>query len=280
VISFFTVPKPFVGQIGIIQFNALYSWLGSVPNAEVLLFGDEHGIREAAREVGARHEPMLLRTERGSPRVDHLFARGEALAMHSRLCFVNADIVLPPVLDRVLEAVDRRFGSSILVGQCRNMDVEEHLVWNADFEAKAAASPLRGPGGIDYLVFPRGAFPEIPPFALGRAHFDNWLLWAGRKRGLPVVDLTAAVTAVHQTHDYAHIEGGRAEAYEGPEAQLNLALAGGRIHLFNIDDATHRMTPHGFRRNSLAPLRTFPATRWLALEVGRAKRALKARLTA
>ena len=67
----------------------------------------------------------------------------------------------------------------------------------------------------------------MPPFALGRAFFDNWLIWDARRRGLPVVDLTEVVPALHQDHAYDHLEGGRRAAYAGEDARRNLELAGG-----------------------------------------------------
>ena len=51
-ITFFTTAKPFTGHNGIIQRNALASWTRVCPDAEVILFGDEEGAAETARELG------------------------------------------------------------------------------------------------------------------------------------------------------------------------------------------------------------------------------------
>ena len=40
-ITFFTTAKPFVGHSGVIQRNALKSWMLVHPFAEVILFGNE-----------------------------------------------------------------------------------------------------------------------------------------------------------------------------------------------------------------------------------------------
>jgi hypothetical protein len=58
-----------------------------------------------------------------------------------------------------------------------------------------------------------------------------------------VVDATRAVMAIHQNHDYAHIPDGVEGAWKGPEAQRNLALAGGYEHVFTLSDATWLLTP-------------------------------------
>lgn len=44
-------------------------------------------------------------------------------------------------------------------------------------------------------------------------------------------------------HDYAHIPDGVEGAWKGPEAQRNLALAGGDDHVFILTDATWLLTP-------------------------------------
>ena len=42
-LTFFTTGKPFRGHSGIIQRNALRSWLLLDPDVEVILFGDDEG---------------------------------------------------------------------------------------------------------------------------------------------------------------------------------------------------------------------------------------------
>jgi len=58
--------------------------------------------------------------------------------------------------------------------------------------------------GLDYFIFPCGLFRDIPPFAVGRPAWDNWLVYKARSLGLPVIDATKMVTAIHQNHAYSH----------------------------------------------------------------------------
>jgi hypothetical protein len=108
---------------------------------------------------------------------------------------------------------------------------------------------LRPPQWIDYFVFPRHLlYQQVPPFAVGRPGYDNWLLWKVRSIGVPVVDVTRAVVAIHQNHDYSHHPGGQKGLWQDVEAQQNHALLG-KGHFATIDNATHRLTPNGLRRN-------------------------------
>jgi hypothetical protein len=268
--SLFAVPKAFDGHAGRIQRNALATWR-SLPGVEILLLGGEKGVAAAAAASGAAHIPEIERTPSGAPRLDDVFRRAEARASSNALLYVNGDILLPENVVDCVEVVRRVLPDALCVGQCLNVDVAGDMDrFDPDLERSGV---LRGVGGIDYLAFRRGTFPALPPFALGRAFYDNWLIWNARRRGIPVVDLTEVVHALHQNHDYDHLAGGRRSAYSGDDARRNLELAGGRLHLFNIDDATHRLTKTGrLRRNRLAPFRAAPPLRLAALLIGRLER--------
>jgi hypothetical protein len=258
VLTILTIPKPFVGHAGEIQRTALESWRGLREDVQIVLVGDEVGIAEAAREVGAEHVGGVERNERGTPRLDSAFALAATVARFPLWSLVNADIVL---LDDFLPAIDRvakSFASFVMIGECRDISVPEHLrIQNVATREQLRDRALRdgrlrGYSALDYFVFPRGLFDPLPPFLVGRAGFDNWLVWRARDRGHPVVDATRRVVAIHQSHDYSHVAGGQKAAYNGEEAHYNLRLAGARNNpfirgdaLFSLDDATHRLYRRG-----------------------------------
>jgi hypothetical protein len=75
-LTFFTTAKPFRGHSWRIQRNALTSWKLIHPDAEVILFGEDDGAAETARELGLRHEPYIERNEYGAKRLDYMFTNG------------------------------------------------------------------------------------------------------------------------------------------------------------------------------------------------------------
>jgi hypothetical protein len=247
-LTVFSVPKPFQGRIGEIQRRAVASWVALAPDVQVLLLGDEEGTADAAREVGAEHLPELERTEGGTPRLDSAFAAAAAVARHRLRCFVNADVVLFDDLPEAARIVAREHEQFLLVGQ--TLDVDDACTR----EEARDHGRRRGAAALDWFVFPAGLYEDVPPFAIGRACFDNWLVWRARQDGI-VVDATADVVAVHQRHDYGHVDGGKAEAYYGEEAARNLELAGGKSRLYTLHDASHLLRDGHLRRNPGAPLR-------------------------
>lgn len=250
-LTLFTIPKPFRGHFGDIQRNAIESWRALRPSLQIVLVGDEEGVEQAARDAGVEHVGGLATNERGTPRLDSAFALVDGIAINPLRCLVNADVVL---LDDFLPAVERVksvFDRFLMVGECRDLEVEAGLPLE-DSTARARLREtalengrLRGWAALDYFVFPAGEFGDLPPFLIGRACFDNWLVWRVRDQGHPVVDATRSVVAVHQSHDYSHVPGGFDETYYGDEAKYNERLAGGREHIYSLHDVTHRLPAAG-----------------------------------
>jgi len=272
-VTFFSVPKPFRGHIGVIQCNAIGSWLRVGPNCEVVLFGDEEGTDEAARELGVRHVPTVERNEFGTPLLSSVFDQVGALAQDGALCYVNTDIVLLDDFLPALRRVQARRSRYLMIGQCWDSTLD----WTVDFndglwrdrlrEVVTTTESMRGKWGIDYFAFPRRLYGEVPPFAIGRGWFDNWLVWRAGELGAAVVDATAAVTAIHQGHDYAHLSDGQdwsiADVLKRPEATENLRIAGGREHAGSIRDAAYVLSRERFRRRSSPLTFDYHWERWL-----------------
>jgi hypothetical protein len=237
VITLFSIPKPFAGPIDAIQTNAVCSWGALGPDVQVVLLGDEAGVAEAAAAAGVEHVRDIDRNEFGTPRLDDAFARIDEIARNELRCFVNGDIIL---LDDFLPAVRAASAARetfLMIGVSRNLRVDRLLALDEVAEREAlrrraeAEGTSRGATAIDYFVFRAGLFDPMPAF----------VVWRARQRGI-VVDASAAVLAVHQEHDYAHVEGGLLEAHSGAEADRNLELAGGKQRLFTIYDSSHRLT--------------------------------------
>jgi hypothetical protein len=108
--------------------------------------------------------------------------------------------------------------------------------------------PLGTPGNptaVDVFVFPADSYQQVPPFAIGRAWFDQWLIKDALRQRIPVVDMTQVTRAIHQNHDYGHIAGGQQGAYWGEEARRSLVIYGGVPHAFSLLDVTHELLPSG-----------------------------------
>lgn len=246
-LALFTIPKPFRGPLAQIQRNAIRSWMELRPACEVFLFGDDEGTAPLAREWGLRHVPEVLRNQEGTPLVPSLFEGVERLTGRPLFAYVNADIILLGDFLKAAEGVAMRKRRFLLTGRRWDLDWSSDLECSPGWEERlrrqvAERGRPHPPTGTDYFVYPRGLYPSIPPFAIGRTAWDNWLLFAAWRAGAAVVDASEAVCAVHQNHDYSHAAQGAAGVWEGAEARRNLELAGGARHLFTLQDAAWRWT--------------------------------------
>src|SRR5262249_7427243 len=113
-LTLFTTAKAFIGHSGMIQRNALKSWTLLDPDVEVILFGDDEGAAEIARELGLRHEPFVERNEFGTKRIDWIFQRAQQIARHDLLCYSNCDMVYTGGFRNAFKAVQSRFAKYLM----------------------------------------------------------------------------------------------------------------------------------------------------------------------
>lgn len=266
-LTFFTTAKPFCGHHGIIQRNALKSWRLLHPDIEVILFGDDEGASEVARELGLRHEPETKKNEFGSNLVNHMFFKAQELARHEALCYVNCDIILLPDFGGALEKVRSQLPSFLMVGRRWDTDIVEPIDfcssrWIKEIRHRAiTAGRRRDEWWVDYFAFRRGLFGrELPPLVVGRPCWDNYTVWKALDLGAEVVDASAAVVAVHQNHAYTQHPQGREGIWQSEESLKNFEVAGGWAHLRNIGDATKVLDHNGIHANPKHYLRALQRT--------------------
>lgn len=256
-LTFFSTPKPFRNHIGAIQRNALRTWKRVDPSAEIILFGDEEGTEEVCCELGITHEPDVVRSDRGTKRLDFIFARAQQIAKYEMVCYVNCDIILTHEFRNAFERLLEWRSRFLMVGRRWDTDIAEPLDfsdpdWEGRIVARARAEGIqRFYHNIDYFLFPRGLFTQIPPLVIGRVGWDHWLVWKAGASGTAIVDASEVVCAVHQNHDYGYHPQGINGVWGDEEARRNMALAGGSGHARTIEDATFRLTETGIEPNRL-----------------------------
>lgn len=247
----FSIPKPLQGPTERLQRNAFESWRRLGATVDVVLLGDEHGVAEAAREYGFSHCPQLERNSFGTPLINHAWTAVRLATTARQFLYTNADILFDQNLltaARILDewpmnrylAIGQRIESN-LDSEIRDWSDEQLTDWigRQRIERPRASIVCK-----DYFLFPRHLYLDVPDFAVGRGNWDNWVVYHAHRSGVPVVDLTRQVVALHQPHDHRH-SGSRRQAYVvGDEARENQRLAGGR-HLLIGSHASHFLNEDG-----------------------------------
>jgi hypothetical protein len=233
-ITFWTIARAFEGEFDALQRRAIASWREAVPEAEIVLVGNEPGVAAFAREIGATHVMDVTCNDRGTPLVNDAFARAERAASCDLLCWINSDIVLDESFAGMLKALDITAGPFV-VGQ--RIDVD-----------RKGNETLHPPCGIDYFVYRKDTLGEVPPFAVGCTAYDNWLVWAAIERwSLETIDATLVVRALHLAHGYPKWEDGKLGMIAGDEKMENQRLfrESGCSRYYGVNDTQFVMQADG-----------------------------------
>jgi hypothetical protein len=213
----------------------------------------------------------VQRNPSGTPLISAMFELARQVNDSPLLLCVNADIILLPDCLKVARQTAGQAHQFLLVGQRWDMDVRDDLDFSEGWETRlrnrlCADGKLHPRSGSDYFIFPRQCFRRIPAFAIGRAGWDNWMIYEARRQGWPTVDATGSIDIIHQAHDYSHLPDGQPH-YRLPETFENTRLAGGKRHIFHLIDCDRVMHDGSLKRYPLSwgklarEIETFPLLR-------------------
>jgi len=248
-ITIFASPKPFKDNIATISINAIKSWNQLKPKPEIILCGDELGTADIAKQLNLRHLPNIKCNQYGTPLLNDIFAKVSATAKNSLLAYVNSDIILTGDFLPAIKQVAAKHSRFLILGRRWNLDINEPI----DFEDFKWEEKLReslekngtcsGVGALDYFVFPKPLFSQLPKFAIGRPGWDNWMVGNALKNKIPVINASLVIKPIHQNHDYSHLPGNRIEAFQGEEARENERLLRLEGRAGNSADANWYLAP-------------------------------------
>ena len=262
-LTLFTSPRSFAEPpFGLIQRNAIRSWLALNPPPQILVFGNDEGVAELASEFSLLHVQEVECDERGAPMRSAMCELARHLARHELLCSINADIIL---LDGFGQAVERlREGSSdsrlqngfVAAGRRCNLDLEAEIDfadpgWRVRLGERARREgELFIASAMDYFIYPKRVSPSARLSFPGAAPgWDPWFLYQFQRRGLPIIDLTPVVSVVHQNHETsAELAAKRCRWARDAAAMARLRQAGGFSSMATLREADWVLTTAGLEK--------------------------------
>jgi hypothetical protein len=245
-LTIFTAPKPFTNpHIATIQRNAIQSWLHLDADVDVILIGEEEGLAATAAEFKLQHLANVARNQQGTPLVSSIFDLARQASQSPLLAYLNADILVLPDFATIAHQVAAQANHFLVVGRRWDLQVDHELDFGPGWEQRLRrdlqdGGRLHAPAGSDFFIFPRHLFTEMPPFAIGRAGWDNWMIYHACQQSWPVIDATPSLKIIHQDHDYSHLPGGKPH-YDLEESERNMAMAGGQMHMYNVLDTNRQL---------------------------------------
>lgn len=229
-ITFVCCPKPFTEEFYDIQNNAIVSWTKLKSVNQIIICGDEIGVKEYAnsllnsvdrRRLEIIYIEKVKRNEYGTPLVDEIFRIG-AEYCDKYVCYINSDIVLLSDFDKTFEEYELTNSSveeCLIVGQRwdwfnpKKINFEDSN-WEENVKQVALKDgEMHAPSGIDYFLHTKTTYPFIHPFGIGKFWWDNWLMGNAYKREhVKTVDVTSTVFAIHQNSPW--FQGDKALEYD------------------------------------------------------------------
>ncbi len=259
-ITFFTAPKPFTNpHIAMIQRNAIKSWT-LLEDVEIILLGDEIGLSEIAQEFNLKHFPNVKVNENGVPLISSMFEIARENSNSDLLCIINADMILMDDFVEVARRSRLQRDDFVLLSQRWDYDITSALDFAEGWQLQLRKNvleqnQLHRPSGSDFFLFPKSCYQDIPNFTIGRAGWDNWMIYKAHKENWAVIDCTPALMIVHQNHDYSHLPNAKPH-YDHPETNINIQLAGGQANVrYTILDSTHQLINGKLARPKMTSLR-------------------------
>ena len=248
-------PKRFIDSTKTLQDNAINSWIKQFGKENICLFGDNE-TKENSDRLGVNYDRPET-NESGLPLINSIFNIARNRFSTEYFLFINSDIILLSDLKNSVEMLSKRFMDGfLLIGRRTNLDVKEIINFsnkNIECELREQASrngKLVDLTSIDYFLFPHDSFKEIPPLRVGRAGYDNIIIfWAKKHEKIAVVDGTKSILAIHQNHNYGHVNGGKNEVYLGREAKENIAMVGNNERLFFINESDYKIANEKIIKN-------------------------------
>lgn len=201
---------------------AVATWQLALPKTPIVFFGKE------AQELRKTHGVYCREAERnkyGTPLLNKMILWVQDECPNQRYLYINSDIILFSDFASCIEELRHFYPRYLVTG--RRTDVKivgpialDSPIWEVTLRGCALAQgKLMSACGADYFLFTLGMFRDMPPFAIGRTTFDNWMVYDCLMKAIPVIDVTPRVMSVHQVHTQNR------NSYSGPEAVENRRLA-------------------------------------------------------
>ena len=246
-ITIFTTPKDFKGIFEVIQINAFKSWRKLSPEIQIIIFGDSKGAEKAATDINAEYIPQVKCSPLGTPFISDMFSQADKISKFPILVFINSDIILPENFMQVINIVTQSLDKFLLVGHRWDIDIDNiinydnKVEYNLLWEKIKTKSKQHRCTGIDYFIYKRYQWINIPNFIIGRDGYDNWIIWKARRKLLPVVDATEILMVAHQNHPYNYSKINEdSEVLLKDERKHNKEIYTDKT--LNLLDCTHKVT--------------------------------------
>lgn len=201
-IHFITSLKPFNENSEVIQNNSINSWKWLGDKINIHVFNKDESIKKFCLENSLNYvdeyecsEFSDLPTWRGMKNGIYDILNNDDI-----IIWVNGDIIFDQTLISHIEFF-KNSESFVLSGMRKDWDDWFLLENKSDLEKIESLLDKRAIWAIDYLVFKKNNFNNLPLFYIARMKFDTFLLHHSIQ-SYYTIDCTETLNVIHHTHKY------------------------------------------------------------------------------
>lgn len=214
---FICCPKPLKDpEFNKIQYNAILSWSLLDIEKKIVIVGDEEGNEDFCSKHSSKgfvFEPNVEKNKYNTPLIPSIFKQGLKHAEDNDIIvYINCDIILCSSFVTAIKKCEefiKTHDKYLLIGQRTDVD-DFPLIdfsdenWEDKVVEVSKRGKLHATCGIDYFVFTKSTYDvnRMHPFAVGKCHWDRWLVGKCIVSGIATVDLTKEVLVIHQNGSY------------------------------------------------------------------------------
>ena len=185
-------------QKTIIQHNAIQSWLKLNPKPQVIVLGDELGVRELCQKYAVEQVPELKVASSGAPYLDDMIRKAEAVATNDIMLLVSGDIMI--LQDTIEIAKSLKDNPRFCVcARKRNVGVKAIDFSNENWMNELEYQDWNLWAAGDYFLYRKGFFAKMPPFIAGRSSVDNWMFKLACHHEC-LINATEVASVLHPNH--------------------------------------------------------------------------------
>jgi len=246
-ITFVCCPKPFLPEYKIIQTNAILSWKRLKSCGKIVVCCNDEGIAEFCKDNQLIHEPTVKVNEWKTPLLDSIFELGKKHT-DKYMCYINSDIFLLDDFDDTFQAIKKlNMDKFLTIGRRWDFyNFYEVLFDTPDWkekllEATSKSATLRDTSSVDYFLFTPSTYGYVHPFAIGRYHWDRWLVYEAMRQNYATIDASNTIYPIHQVSQWFQYQKPVANIdNNSEEVRKNLNDFGWFMNYGkNIDDSSH-----------------------------------------
>jgi hypothetical protein len=192
--------------------TAIQSWIKQPEVTEIFIYGVEE------IDFYRLSDKIKYISSSGIPKVKDLIAYLNSYAKNIFVAYINSDIHLVGDLGQVFESikVKERF---LISGWRKDILREELFAWNLKSEVGVQLH-----GGMDYFIFPKGAFMNFPDYFIGRGMFDYAFIWYAIRNKYKIFNASGSILALHIIHNKNNLGSSYHEYYWSDEYIFNRKL--------------------------------------------------------